>query len=126
MYKIQTIRSFTLGMIVFLSAISVYPENESKNTTYLPDNVYINDAYDDLAIGVYLEDWGGAADMGIAHVMKGAAGDYIPGSGETWDPINDLGEPPEADSHFGYALATGDISGDGIPDLAIGAPAGGF
>lgn len=81
------------------------------------------DGFDDLAIGVPYENFDGATDAGIVHVLFGAAGGVSTANDQLWsqNSTNVEGTAEEYD-HFGAALTTGDFDRDGIDDLAIGAP----
>ncbi|HKB15856.1 MAG TPA: integrin alpha, partial [Planctomycetota bacterium] len=71
-----------------------------------------SDGVDDTAVGVQLGDNGAAYDAGRVEVLSGATG----------LPILVLTGAAIAD-HFGASIAlAGDVSGDGIPDLLVGAP----
>lgn len=88
------------------------------------------DGFKDLAIGVWEEDIGAAADAGCVHVLYGAT------SGPNGMPFRQsttyltraavfadvLPATPTAGDWFGYSLAAGDFDGDGRDDLAVGAP----
>ena len=83
---------------------------------------------DDLAVGVPAEDVDGVADAGAVHVLRGRAGG-LSGYGQLWHqdvsgvPGRVLdGKGSGTPDHFGAALATGDFTGDGCADLAVGTP----
>ena len=84
---------------------------------------FTGDGVDDLAIGVTEEDVGAAADAGAVHVLHGVAGSGLTDSGnQLFD--QDTGAVPgtaEQSDLFSDALSTGDLNGDGIADLVIGA-----
>jgi hypothetical protein len=82
------------------------------------------DGYDDLAIGVPRESVSAVSDVGVVLVLYGtenglALDSTVPprrfqlGSGG-------IGGTPHSGDRFGGALATGDFSGDGFDDLAVG------
>lgn len=76
------------------------------------------DGYDDLAVGVPLEELG-EIRSGVVSVFKGnSVGQLVP-----WMSLDQtgLGANEEGDK-FGAALAVGDFDEDGIDDLAVGAP----
>jgi hypothetical protein len=80
------------------------------------------DGFDDLAVGVPGEDLGGIADAGEVDVFYGR---YILGFDRT-QVFNQDGEGVpdrvEAGDSFGRSLTAADFNGDGLFDLAIGAP----
>ena len=85
-----------------------------------------DDGEDDLAIGAPFDDVAGAAGTlhGQVHVVYGA---LVVGlqltANQLWTQNNiDTGESAEPSDFFGKVLASGDLSGDGIDDLVIGAP----
>jgi len=79
------------------------------------------DGYDDLAIGVPLEDLGAEADAGAVNILYGTA------SGLSSDrnmfvhqDIVGTSNAAEADDRFGGSLAVCDFNRDGYDDLAVG------
>jgi hypothetical protein len=80
------------------------------------------DGYDDLAIGVPLEDIGAIADAGAVNVIYGSAAGLVNGGNQFWHqnsagPILDISENGD---NFGFSLAACDFNGNGNTDLAIG------
>ena len=83
-----------------------------------------DDGYDDLAVGVPRESWSGIEGLhqGAVHVFYGSP-TGLDGARDVLFGQNAFsGQTREADDRFGFALATGDLDGDGRDDLAIGAP----
>lgn|GEM_PF-1916415 len=79
------------------------------------------DGVQDLVIGAPLAGYGGASS-GTTYVKFGP---ITPGTfslATAWDIRYD----GEAGSYFGARLSSGDVSGDGLTDLLIGAPVAGF
>jgi hypothetical protein len=88
-----------------------------------------SDGYDDLAVGVPMEDVGGAVNAGEVTVYIGrGVGGLLPQIGHSHlhqDSANDLGailDVAEAGDQFGASLAAADFDADGVVDLAIGVP----
>ncbi|MEU3616826.1 FG-GAP repeat protein [Streptomyces sp. NPDC006872] len=82
------------------------------------------DGCSDLAVGVPYEDVGTVKDAGYAQVVYGsttAVGSEFRSSGFAQGAAYPVGDTPEADDWFGYALGAG-TSTTGIPYLAIGVP----
>ncbi|HEV8628735.1 MAG TPA: FG-GAP repeat protein [Thermoanaerobaculia bacterium] len=83
-----------------------------------------DDGYDDLAVGVPFENWGGAVDAGVVHVFYGGPTGIDPANGvDTFGAGMNGVQGAHGDGDlFAFALAAGDFDQDGITDLAIGAP----
>lgn len=87
------------------------------------------DGFDDLIVGVPREDYGNVVDAGAVHVLYGSnSGVHADGDQVFYQHSSGLGETPEANDHFGAALATGTFNGANFAgnrecaSLAIGAP----
>lgn len=83
------------------------------------------DGYDDLAIGVPGEGVDGNSRAGLVKVLYGSNGVGLTDvRDQAWSQnspnVNDSKAQPG--DEFGYALCVGDFDGDGLDDLAIGAP----
>ncbi|MBP1152832.1 integrin alpha [Methylocaldum sp. RMAD-M] len=71
------------------------------------------DGIPDLLVGAHEQDVGGNVNQGRAFVFSGVNGSLL----------YTLDDPTgQADAHFGYALGSGDVDGDGRSDLLVGAP----
>jgi hypothetical protein len=88
------------------------------------------DGYDDLAVGDYEEDSAvsRARDAGALFVFLGSATGFL--TDETLSPVqvttyvqgqDGLPGAPEQYDLFGCSLAAGDLTGDGVDDLVVGA-----
>jgi hypothetical protein len=83
------------------------------------------DGYDDLAIGVPIDNiLGGAATAGAVNVLYGSAGVGLSTDRNTLWHQDRAGvlSIAQSDERFGYALVTGDFNSDGYADLAVGVP----
>jgi len=82
-----------------------------------------NDGADDLAIGVPGEDLYNKFNPGMIHVIKGSSNGLTSSGNKTYHQ-NSSGVPGVCEDFdsFGYALAVGDLDGNGYDDLVITAP----
>jgi len=78
-----------------------------------------DDGFADLSLGVPGRSVGGHPGAGAVGIMMGSAGGLAPSS---WLVQEGAGESSESGDHFGAALSTGDLDGDGAADLVIAAP----
>jgi hypothetical protein len=76
------------------------------------------DDRDDLAVGAPYEDVSTGVDAGLVFIFEGSSGTV--GNGYYLDQRPAGGN--EASDHFGYALAAGNLNGDGDDELAVGVP----
>lgn len=108
-----------------LGIFGVSQENDQFGTALAAAD-FDGDGYDDLAIGVPLQDLGQGTlieDAGIVWILPGSVDGPTTANGvQLWSQAGDIiGEVEEGDN-FGRALSTGDYNGDGYEDLAVGAP----
>ena len=81
------------------------------------------DGYDDLAVGVPLEDVEDQEDAGAVNVLFGSSIGLQAGGNELLiQGYFGLPDSPKEGDQFGRALTAGDFNKDGYDDLAIGAP----
>ena len=82
-----------------------------------------NDGYDDLAIGAPVVEFTPLGFAGAAYVVYGSEEGLTNERLQIWNPLReDLNIAPTGDDNFGDAFASGDFTGDGYDDLAIGIP----
>ena len=81
------------------------------------------DGFADLAVGVWRENVGAAANGGAVNVLYGTTGG-LTGSGSQFFTQDSPGVPGvvEPDDEVGLALGAGDFNRDRFVDLAVGAP----
>ncbi|HYM82156.1 MAG TPA: FG-GAP-like repeat-containing protein [Candidatus Limnocylindria bacterium] len=78
-----------------------------------------DDGWDDLIVGAPLQDVGGAPDAGHMYIMLGSPTGLLTGFPNS---EQSAAEVPEPGDRFGSSFAVGDFNGDGVDDLAVGAP----
>lgn len=81
------------------------------------------DGFDDLVIGVPLEDYSGVTDCGSVTVVMGSAAGLNKSRGVTlWQGATAALGGVERWDRFGSVLATGDLNGDGYEEILVGVP----
>jgi hypothetical protein len=94
------------------------------------------DGFQDLVIGVPLEDVGSIRDAGGVNVIYGSVGgvsttavrsdQFFTQDSESGTGLPGIDDQAEPEDQFGFALAVGDFNGNGIQDLAVGVPGEGL
>jgi hypothetical protein len=81
------------------------------------------DGFEDLAVGVALEDIDGADNVGAAHVLFGSAVGISSNNDLLWHQgSTNVPGASEDNDRLGQTLTTGDYDGDGRADLVLGIP----
>jgi hypothetical protein len=104
--------------------------NEPETAEVINDPLeadFNNDGYADLAIGVPKDDESGVASGSVNVIYGSATGLRTQGLtaevDQIWHHDNIFTDgTAQIGDNFGWALAAGDFNGDGVSDLAIGAP----
>jgi hypothetical protein len=79
--------------------------------------------YDDLAVGVPLENLEKGDNGGGVNVIYGSATGLTSVADNFWhQDVADINNEVESDDWFGYRVAGGDFNGDGFDDLLTGVP----
>ncbi|HRQ64892.1 MAG TPA: hypothetical protein PKZ76_08515 [Xanthomonadaceae bacterium] len=107
-----------------VTGISDSAEVDDGFGTALAVGDFNGDGRDDLAIGVPFEDRTAFGtdyiDAGLVHILYGSDGGLQAGNSQQIGPQAFVGL--QGGAMFGFALAAGDLNGDGFEDLVIGAP----
>ncbi|MDN3357329.1 FG-GAP repeat protein [Actinomadura sp. DC4] len=102
------------------SGLNAAPEAGDRFGLSLSTGDYDADGYADLAIGTPYEDVGSLTDAGAFYVLYGSPTNGLTVTGaQNIDGSNAGVGTAEADDHFGWSLASGDVTGDGVDDLAF-------
>ncbi|MDA2978941.1 MAG: FG-GAP-like repeat-containing protein [Actinomycetota bacterium] len=82
-----------------------------------------NDGYADIAVGIPGEDVGSRVDAGAVQVFYGSAVGITASRDKFYSQsTSGVAGAGEAGDEVGFSLAAGDLNGDGIDDLIVGAP----
>ncbi|MFV2038985.1 MAG: FG-GAP-like repeat-containing protein, partial [Acidimicrobiales bacterium] len=80
------------------------------------------DGTSDIVVGTPREDVGGAADAGAVQVVCGRTNGIEARSSQTFSQRGSVAGTAEPGDRMGSAVAMGDFDGDGLDDVASGAP----
>ena len=98
-------------------------ETEDEFGDALASGDFDNDGFDDLAVGVRLEDIGSTENAGAVHVLYGSDGGLTASGDQLWSQDSSrIFDDAGSSDFFGLALTSGDFDGDGEADLAVGVP----
>jgi len=101
----------------------VKPRSEDRFGWSVASCDFDGDGYDDLAVGAPGARVSGARNAGSVHVIYGSAdGLSATGAGLVGQSTPSIPGLAEEGDSFGWALACGDIHGNGKADLVVGAP----
>jgi hypothetical protein len=98
-------------------------EDDDRFGSALAAGDFNGDGYEDLAVGVPLENRSGEDNAGTVHVLFGFGGGLTAIGSQRFDQDTPgIPNGVEEDDEFGDALVAADFNGDGFADLAIGVP----
>ncbi|MEB3282320.1 MAG: hypothetical protein VKK42_25715 [Lyngbya sp.] len=98
-------------------------ENGDNFGRSLTSGDFNSDNYDDLAVGVPLEDVGNITNAGAVNVLYGSS-NSVSGTNDQFFHQNTSGIEGVAQNSddFGWSLTAGDFNNDGYDDLGVGVP----
>jgi hypothetical protein len=115
-----------VGLAAVTLAGAATPRAMAQNAVAPPSD-FNGDGFDDLAIGIRDEAIGSVLGAGSVQVLYGGKQGLDASSGQSWHRgISGVPGNVTEGEGFGTVVATGDFNGDGMNDLAIGAPAAPF
>lgn len=101
-------------------------ENDEFGRT-LASADFDGDGFADLALGAFSEDAGELPDTGNVTILHGSRSGLTAARAQVWHQDSEgIGDAREGSEAFGLAVTADDFNGDGVGDLAIGAPMEGF
>ena len=105
------------------AGLSGTPEAGDGFGQFLASGDFDGDGDGDLAISIHGQTVGGFGSAGEVRTIYGSAQGLVGSSEQVWvQGSGGLPGIPEDVDQFGRSLASGDFNGDGLDDLAIGAP----
>ena len=98
-------------------------ETENRYGVALTIGTFNDNSFGDLAVGVPGESIESVNNAGAVNVIYGTVGGLTAAGDQLWhQDVSGITDVAETSDTFGAALASGDFSGDGFDDLAVGAP----
>jgi hypothetical protein len=104
----RVVRSLLAALAVLVVEMGAGGAREARAQT--PHADFNGDGFDDIAVGVPLEDVGTASDAGAVNVIYGSAGGLSDVGDQLWTQQSfGVFDAAEIGDHFGEALATGGL-----------------
>jgi hypothetical protein len=100
-----------------------HPERGDQFGSALAFGDLNGDGYSDLVAAAQREDVGGVANAGAVDVLVGSPAGLVGVPDGRWSQGGRVAEDPERGDEFGATVSSGDLTGDGMDDLAVGVPA---
>ena len=123
--------------VVYGSATGLSTETESISQASLADSLNEDsdnfgwslaagdvdgDGFDELIVGIPLEDFGAAIDTGAIGVFFGTENGLLDGTSAPLSQSSLFQSVNESGDQMGYSVTSGDFDGDGYADVAVGIP----
>lgn len=123
MTRVRVILSTAAWVVVTALVVPSVETANALQRTGPAASDFNGDGFEDLAVGVPLEDVGGITNAGAFHVLYGSSEGLQASSpdDQIWHQDSPgVMDTAEADDRYGDVLASGDFNTDGFSDLAVG------